>query len=103
MKTKFFLFVGLFLVCSVAVFAQNVSGKYEGIADVQPYGKLPISAEMREKNGKVTGTIQTPLGTATIIEGSFDGAVLKLTIDAGGDDIAFNGKFANGKLTGEVS
>lgn len=103
MKTKFFLFAGLFLIFSAAVFAQNVSGRYEGFADVQPYGKLPISAEMREKNGKVSGAINTPLGTATIIEGAFDGAILKLTIDAGGDDIAFNGKFAGGKLSGEVS
>lgn len=100
---KIFLFVSLFLTFSAAVFAQNVSGKYEGFADLQPFGKLPISAEMREKNGKVSGAIQTPLGAATIIEGAFDGTTLKLTIDAGGDDIAFAGKFANGKLTGEVS
>lgn len=103
MKMKLFIFAGLFLIFSAETFAQNVSGKYEGFADVQPYGKLPISAEMREKNGKVSGAIQTPLGAATIIEGAFDGAILKLTIDAGGDDIAFNGKFADGKLTGEVS
>ena len=103
MKTKFFLFTFLSAIFAAGVFAQNISGKYEGFADVQPYGKLPISAEMREKNGKVSGTIQTPLGAATIIEGAFDGATLKLTIDAGGDDIAFNGKFAAGKLTGEVA
>ena len=104
MKASFFLFAGLFLIFSAGIFAQSVSGKYEGFADLQPYGKLPISAELREKNGKVSGTIQTPLGTATIIEGSFDGAIVKLTIDAGGDDIAFNGKFTDGKkLTGEVA
>lgn len=95
-----FTFLLAFAVC---VSAQNVSGKYEGVADVQPFGKLPIKAEMREKNGKISGAFQTPLGTATIVEGAFDAGVLKLTIDAGGDDIVFSGKFDGAKLKGTVA
>ena len=103
MKTKTFLFVGLFLTFSAAVFAQTVSGKYEGFADVQPFGRLPISAEIREKNGTLGGVFNTPLGAAQIIGGTLDNAILTLTVDSGGDDLILKGKFADGKLTGEVS
>ncbi len=95
-----FIFVTVF---ANAILAQDISGRYEGFADVQPYGKLPIKAEMREKNGKISGGFETPLGAATIIDGNFDGATLNLTIDSGGDDLILKGKFTDGKLTGEVS
>lgn len=101
--SRFLIFIGVFFAFAAGVFAQSISGRYEGFADVQPYGKLPISAEMREKNGKIGGAFETPLGAATIIDGSFDGAILNLTIDSGGDDLILKGKFADGKLIGEVS
>lgn len=101
-RTIFIAFIFL-LAFSVQVSAQNVSGKYEGTADVQPYGKLPIKAEIRQKGDKISGAFDTPLGQATIIEGSFAGGNLKLIVDAGGDDINFNGKFSDGKLAGTVS
>ncbi len=90
------------LALAVCGSAQNIAGKYEGLANVVPFGRLPIKAEMREKNGKISGSFETPLGAATIIEGVFSDGVLKLIIDAGGDDINFNGKFDGGKLKGEV-
>ncbi len=101
-QAKIFITFTFLLAYAVCVSAQNIAGKYEGLADVAPFGQLPIKAEMREKNGKISGSFETPLGTATIIEGIFSDGILKLVIDAGGDDINFNGKFDGGKLKGEV-
>jgi len=101
--TKIFSVFPFLLAFAVCVSAQDISGKYEGTADVQPFGKLAIKAEIRQSGDKISGVFDTPLGAATIIEGSFAGGNLKLTIDAGGDDIFFNGKFVQEKLVGEVS
>lgn len=104
MKSAKILIAFTFLLAfAVSVSAQTISGKYEGFADVQPFGKLPIKAEIRENNGKISGAFVTPLGTATIIEGIYKDATLKLTIDSGGDDIAFSGKFDGEKLKGTVA
>ena len=50
-----FSFLILFFVFVVQVVAQqsDISGKYEGIADAQPFGKLNITAEIRNKDSKL--------------------------------------------------
>jgi len=81
MKATRFIIIFTFLLASAGyVSAQNVSGKYEGTADVQPFGKLLIKAEIRQSEEKISGAFETPLGAATIVEGSFIGGNLKLTI-----------------------
>jgi hypothetical protein len=102
------VFFGLFLLLLFApdLFAQttDVSGKYEGTADVQGLGKLPITAEIRQKDGKVSGVVYTPLGEAPIIEGSFKDGNLLITLDAGGDDVFLSGKTsADRKISGDIS
>ena len=103
--TKFSIFF-LIVLCASVSFAQtaDVSGRYDGTADVQTFGKLKITAVLRQSNEKVSGTFTTPLGEATIISGTFNDGNLALTIDAGGDDLLLNGKFsASGKIAGEIS
>jgi hypothetical protein len=81
----------------------GISGKYEGSADVQPFGKLILTGEIREKDGKLSGVIITPLGDTSIVEGSFKNGNLTLKLDAGGDDIYLSGKLgADGKISGEI-
>src|ERR1044071_3336540 len=97
-----------FLLALIApnLFAQttDISGKYEGIADIQGRGKLPISAEIRQKEGKISGVLNTPLGPASTIEGRCTDGNLLLTLDAGGDDIFLSGKVdADRRISGEVS
>lgn len=102
---KFSIFF-LLVLCAPVLFAQtnDISGRYEGTADVEGLGKLPIKAEIRQKNGKLSGVLNTPLGDAPIIEGVFAGGVVSLKIDAGGDDVFLNGKASgDGKISGEVS
>lgn len=101
---KFSIFFLLALLAS-NLFAQtmDISGKYEGTAEVQGLGKLPIKAEIRQKDGKLSGLLITPPGDLPIIEGSYAAGVISLRVDGGGDDIFLNGKVTGGKISGEVS
>jgi hypothetical protein len=99
------LFLVLYFIFAAFVLAQesNISGKYEGTAEAQPYGKLKISAEIRDKSGKLSGVFYTPLGEAGIVEGRFALDKFSLILDAGGDDLILNGRRAGGgKLTGTI-
>jgi hypothetical protein len=105
MRLRKFSIFFLLVLCATNLFAQttDISGRYEGTADVQGLGKLAIKAEIRQKDGKLSGVLNTPLGDAPIIEGAFSGGVMLLKIDAGGDDIFLNGKVEGAKISGEVS
>jgi hypothetical protein len=98
------LLVFFSVFCFLAAQAQddNISGKYEGEAEVQPYGKLKISAEIRDKGGKLSGVIHTPLGDSAIVEGTYAVELFTITVDSGGDDLILNGKRKGEKLIGTV-
>lgn len=100
---KFFNVFVLFFFCAVFVSAQEISGRYEGTAEVAPFGKLPIKAEIRRKDGVFSGTFETPVGNSGIVEGNLTGENLKLIIDADGNDVVLDGKISNGKFSGKVS
>lgn len=102
---RFSIFFLLALLTS-NLFAQttDISGRYEGTADVEAFGKLPLKAEIRQTGGKLSGFFNTPLGDTPIIEGNFANGVISVKLDAGGDDIFLNGKVdAGGRISGEVS
>ena len=101
---RFSIFFTL-LLCASNLFAQttDISGRYEGTADVEGYGKLSIKAEIRQAGGKLSGVINTPLGDAPIIEGAFANGAMSLKLDSGGDDIFLNGKVSGAKISGEVT
>lgn len=101
-SAQFFIVFLLLFACAAGASAQAISGQYQGSAELEQFGKLPVSAVIRQKKDSFGGTVDTPLGTAAIIGGSLTGSDLKLTIDAGGDDIDFAGKFEKGVFTGKV-
>ena len=106
MNFQIFSIFFLPLLFASNLFAQptDVSGKYEGTADVQGLGKMAIKAEIRQKDGKISGVVNTPLGDAPILEASFKDGNLSLKLDAGGDDVFLSGKVgADRKISGEVS
>lgn len=106
MRLRKFSVIFLLLWLAPNLFAQtaDVSGRYEGTADIEGRGKLVISAEIRRKDGKLSGVFNTPLGEAPIVEGSFKDGDLLLTLDAGGDDIFLSGKVGSDrKISGEIS
>lgn len=105
---KVFFPAVLCLACVLRSFTQesDISGKYEGSAEVQPFGKLKISAEIRHKDGRLSGVFHTPLGDAAIIEGSFANDSFTLKLDAGGGDLILKGirsSSAGGNLSGTIS
>jgi hypothetical protein len=105
MRLRKFSIFFLLIFCATRLFAQtsDISGRYEGTADVQGLGKLLIKAEIWQKDGKLSGVLNTPLGDAPIIEGAFANGVMSLKIDAGGDDVFLNGKVEGAKISGEVT
>jgi hypothetical protein len=104
LKRLFPIFV-LFLLSAASLPAQttDVSGKYEGTVELQGTGKLNIKGEIRQKDGKLSGVVNTPLGDAQIIEGKISGNNVWLKLDAGGDDAFLSGEAADRKISGEVS
>ncbi len=106
MPSRNFIFAFLLALLVLNVIGQTpeITGKYEGIADVQGPGKLRISADIRENGGKVSGVVHTPLGDAQIVAGTFTSGVLALTLDAGGDDLYLSGRVSDDRaFAGEVS
>jgi hypothetical protein len=106
MRLQKFSALFLFILLAPNLYAQttDVSGKYEGTVEVQSLGKLAVTAEIRQQGDKISGAIQTPLGEAPILDGSFKDGYLLITIDAGGDDVFLSGKVGSDrKLSGEIS
>lgn len=101
----------LALACCLALFhtlargqqpaasAQEVAGRYEGVARSRTRGDIPISVEIRIAGGAVTGTMKTPFGDLAI-SGSYADGKLALKIESYDDDGSINARFADGKLVG---
>lgn len=94
----------LLVFCVSAVLAQDtVSGKYEGIAKSQALGDLPITVEIKNDNGKLTGKIDSAQGSLPITSGSYADGRVNLKFDAGGNEGTVNAQLKDGKITGEWS
>lgn len=78
-----------------------LSGKYQGIAKGASIGELPLSAEIKNDNGKVSGKLEIPTGTANITSGSFTDGKLSMKVDAGGNELTINGTLKDDKITGD--
>ena len=106
MRIRNFPVFVLLVALASNLFAQttDVSGRYEGTADLQGVGKLNIKAEIRQKDGKISGVVNTPLGDAPILEGTVKEDNFSILLDAGGDDAFFSGKVsADRRIAGEIS
>ena len=51
----------------------SLSGKYEGVAKSDQIGDIPLTVEIKNDNGKLTGKIETPQGPAAITSGTSGG------------------------------
>ena len=78
-----------------------LSGKYQGIAKGASIGELPLSADIKNDNGKVSGKLEIPTGTANITSGTFVDGKLSMKVDAGGNELTINGTLKDDKLTGD--
>jgi hypothetical protein len=73
-------------LASVASAQDTVSGKYEGVAKSDQMGDIPLTAEIKNENGKISGKIDSPQGQLMITSGTFADGKLTMKFDAGGNE-----------------
>jgi len=84
--------------------AQNkdtLSGKYEGVAKSDQLGDIPLTVEIKNDNGKLTGKIDSPQGPAPITGGTFDNGKITMKFDAGGNEGTVTATLDGDKITGK--
>jgi len=79
----------------------NLSGKYEGVAKSDQLGDIPLTVEIKNDNGKLTGKIETPQGPAAITSGTFDNGKIVMKFDAGGNEGTVTATLDGEKITGK--
>jgi len=81
--------------------SDKVSGKYVGMAKSSSIGEVPVTVTLKNDNGKLSGNVDIPTGTAPITSGNFTDGKLMMKLDAGGTEITINAKLDGDKITGE--
>jgi hypothetical protein len=78
-----------------------ISGRYEGVAKSDQMGDIPLTVEIKNENGKLSGKIETLQGPAPITGGTFQNGRLILKFDAGGNEGTFTATLDGVKLSGK--
>lgn len=81
--------------------SDKVSGKYVGVAKSASIGDIPITVTIKNDNGKLSGSVDTPNGPAPITSGTFADGKMMMKLDAGGNEITINAKLDGDKITGD--
>jgi hypothetical protein len=79
----------------------TLSGKYEGVAKSDQLGEIPLTVQIKNDNGKLTGSIETPQGPAAITGGTFEGGKIVMKFDAGGNEGTVTAMLDGDKITGK--
>lgn len=79
----------------------TLSGKYEGVAKSEQLGDIPLTVEIKNDNGKLTGKIDTPQGPAAITSGTFADGKVAMKFDAGGNEGTVTATVDGDKITGK--
>jgi hypothetical protein len=79
----------------------NLSGKYQGVAKSDQLGDIPITVEIKDEAGKLSGKIDTPQGASTISNGSYADGKVTLKFDAGGNEGTVIATVDGDKITGK--
>jgi hypothetical protein len=88
-------------LASVAAAQDTISGKYEGVAKSDQIGDIPLTAEIKNENGKITGKIDSPQGQLTITSGTFADGKLTMKFDAGGNEGTVTATIQGDKIIGK--
>jgi len=84
-----------------ATATDNLSGKYEGVAKSDQLGDIPLTVEIKNDNGKLSGKIDTPQGPAAITSGTYADGKVTMKFDAGGNEGTVTATVAGDKITGK--
>lgn len=79
----------------------NLSGKYEGVAKSDQLGDIPLTVEIKNDNGKLSGKIDTPQGPAAITSGTYADGKVTMKFDAGGNEGTVTATVVGDKITGK--
>ncbi|MFY9554457.1 MAG: hypothetical protein WAV47_07020 [Blastocatellia bacterium] len=79
----------------------TLSGKYEGVAKSEQMGDIPLTVEIKNDNGKLSGKIDTPQGPAAITSGTFDNGKIVMKFDAGGNEGTVTATLEGEKISGK--
>ena len=79
----------------------TLSGKYEGVAKSDQIGDIPLTVEIKNDGGKLSGKIDTPQGPAAITGGTFDNGKIVMKFDAGGNEGTVTAMLDGDKISGK--
>lgn len=86
--------------------APNIAGTWTLNIEI-PGNPITVTAAMTQQEDKLSGTLQTPFGTANISSGSVsaENVVFRATVNAGGQtfEVTFTGKVTGNQMSGVVS
>jgi hypothetical protein len=107
-KARLLLLCVTFLLCGVALAQQatsaadkgSVAGRYEGTAQNKANDTITVTLTLTEKDGALSGEIQSSHGNFTISGGSHKGDALTLDFDAGGSSGTLSLRMTEDKLVG---
>lgn len=78
-----------------------VSGKYEGVAKSDQIGDIPLTVEIKNDNGKLSGKIDTPQGPSEITSGTFADGKIMMKFNAGGSEGTVDAMLNGDKIVGK--
>lgn len=79
----------------------TLSGKYEGVAKSDQLGDIPLTVEIKNAAGKLSGKIDTPQGPAAITSGTFENGKIVMKFDAGGNEGTVTAMLDGDKISGK--
>jgi SAM-dependent methyltransferase len=83
-----------------AVTIQSLAGHYQGTA-TSPQGTVPVTADLRLADGKLTGSLDSGDGPIGITGAALIGDQVVLTLDMGGSPGSIKGLAKGGRIEGE--
>lgn len=82
---------------------ENISGSYEGTAETQSNGTLPLRVDIKDDKGKLTGEIKSPVGNFPIDSGSYEKGKVTLNFPVESVTGVITGDYKDGRITGSFS
>ena len=103
-KRLFIITALLTLSTGIFGYFAGVEGKYKGSATLEDLGTVPITAELKGSDDKLTGIINSSQGDAQILDGNFKDGKITLQITVGDTGATVNGTVDDtGKITGNIT
>lgn len=94
---KRFFILAAFLVTTTVLFASKVEGKWTATVDTDN-GPFTFTAEYVVKDGKITGTLSSDMGSVEIEPGTIKGNEFEYTFYIDYNKLTHKGKLVDGKL-----